>query len=87
MYYVYVIRNELGQLYTGYTTDLANRLHAHNSGKTRTTKGHHWDYVYYEAYKSREDARRRERNLKKSGQARRWLKDRIRESLTENKLD
>ncbi len=81
MYYVYVIQNESGARYLGFTSNLANRLAAHNKGLVRSTKGHKWELVYYEAFKSEQDARRRERNLKKSGQARRWLKERISASL------
>ncbi len=32
-YYVYIIRCADGSLYTGYTTDVARRIAAHNSGK------------------------------------------------------
>ena len=81
MYYVYVIKNEKGALYTGYTTNLQKRLEAHNEGLNKSTKGHIWECVYFEAYKSEKDARSREANLKKSGQARRWLKERIKHSL------
>jgi predicted GIY-YIG superfamily endonuclease len=81
MYYVYVIQNESGVRYLGFTSCLKTRLDAHNQGLVKSTKGHEWEFVYYEAYKSEEDARRRERNLKKSGQARRWLKERISTSV------
>ena len=82
MYYVYVIQSDCGEHYIGYTTDLRQRLSAHNSGLTSSTKGKNWTLVYYEAYRSAADARRREVNLKKSGQGRRWLYERISQSMT-----
>ena len=82
MYYVYIICDEKGRTYTGYTEDLKNRIKAHNEGKNRSTRGRQWELVYYEAYKAETDARKRERSLKKSGQARRWLRERIKASLT-----
>ena len=81
MYYVYVIKNTEGNIYTGYTNDLDRRLESHNKGLNKSTKGHQWEYIYYEAYRAEKDARRREINLKKSGQARRWLKERLQESI------
>ncbi len=38
--------------------------------------------IYYEAYRAEEDARAREEQLKNSGQGRRWLKERIANSIT-----
>ncbi len=81
MYYVYVIRNEENKRYIGYTTNLKERLEAHNKGINRSTKDRKWELVYYEAYKSKSDAMRRERSLKNSGQGRRFLWERIKESL------
>ena len=81
MYYVYLIVNETGGKYIGYTSDLKKRFEAHNRGLNRSTSGHIWKIAYYEAYQSENDARRRERNLKKSSQARRWLDERAKESL------
>ena len=81
MYYVYVIMSDSGEKYYGYSQDIENRLKAHNKGLTRTTRGKKWELVYYEAYKSAEDARRREKQIKNSGQARRWLKERIAGSI------
>ena len=33
MHFVYIVRCEDGSLYTGYTTDVKERLITHNSGK------------------------------------------------------
>ncbi len=82
MYYVYVLCNSRGGLYVGYSSDLRRRLREHNSGKERSTRGERWKLVYYEAYLSKEDALGRERKLKHRGQAKRFLKERIRESIS-----
>ena len=81
MHYVYVLRNELSKIYIGRTADLEKRIIAHNKGLNTSTKGHQWELIYYEAYKSIEDALEREKQLKKHGQAKRWLKHRIARSL------
>ncbi len=80
MYYMYVLQSERKITYIGYTSDLRKRLSQHNAGATRTTRGHAWKLVYYEAYRAMSDAKRRERQLKFRGQAVRQLKDRIRDS-------
>ena len=81
MYYVYVLKNEEGQRYIGYTSNLKKRFEQHNQGLNQSTKGHEWTLVYYEAFRAEADARRREAKLKQSGQARRWLYERLRKSL------
>jgi putative endonuclease len=66
MYYVYVLRSQLdGKLYIGYTTNLRNRIQEHNSGEVTSTKPRRpLELIFYEGYKSLEDAKRRERYLK-----------------------
>ena len=77
MYYVYFIKNKSeGKSYIGYTNDLKRRLKEHKDKKP--------ELVYYEAYKSEIDARRREKMLKQRGQTVRWLKKRIENSLKIN---
>ncbi len=68
MYYVYVLRSQLdGKLYIGYTTNLGNRIQEHNSGEVTSTKPRRpLELIFYEGYKSMEDAKRRERYLKTS---------------------
>ena len=83
MYYVYVIANEEGNTYIGYTRDLEGRLKKHNTDGS--TKGHEWYYVYYEAYLAKEDAVLREQRLKSHGQSKRQLKARITHSIQERK--
>lgn len=80
MYYVYVIKNEKGGIYTGYSENLRKRVEAHNKGLNKYTKEHKWEIIYYEAYKAKEDAIKREKQLKESHNARRWLKERIAKS-------
>jgi putative endonuclease len=81
MYYVYIIQNERKEIYTGYTSDLKKRLAEHSNGHVKSTKYHRWSLVYYEAYKSEKDARIRELQLKTSSGSKRWLKERIKNSL------
>jgi len=69
-------------LYTGYTSDLRRRLAEHNSGKSKSTKGREpFELIYYEAYRSKSDAMRRERMLKLGGRALGQLRGRIAQSL------
>ena len=66
MYCVYALKSTEGKrIYIGYTEDLKQRLHLHNAGKVKSTKGYKpWHLVYYEAYRAKSDATRRERQLK-----------------------
>ena len=77
MYYVYVIENEIGELYYGSTNDLKRRLVEHQSGKSFATKGHNWILIYYEAYRNETDARIREQQIKHNGGTKKHLKNRI----------
>lgn len=65
--YVYIVRCSDGTLYTGWTTDVQNRLKAHNSGHgakyTRSRRP--VELVYYESLESRSAALRREAEIKK----------------------
>lgn len=72
---VYMIRDiEMGNLYYGYTTDVKRRIaEYHRAGC--------WELIYYEAYKSESDTRKRERRLKDYGQATTALKSRLEDSL------
>lgn len=84
MFYVYLIKNELSEIYYGSTNDLRRRLSEHNSGKAFSTRHHNWKLVYYESYFSEKDAREREKRLKYHGQALAQLKRRIKDSLIES---
>ena len=77
LFYFYVLENEKNELYFGCTNDLKRRIKEHNSGKSRSTKNNLWQLIYYEAYASEADAYRRESKIKDHGQAKRHLKERI----------
>ena len=76
MYYVYILKdnnNKRNSLYIGYTGNLEERIKQHKSAKR--------ELIYYEAYLSENDARRRERKLKLYGSAWRGLKQRLTDTL------
>jgi putative endonuclease len=68
MYYVYILKSQLdGKLYIGYTANLRDRIQRHQSGEVLSTKPRRpFELIFYEAYKSKEDAKRRERYFKTS---------------------
>jgi putative endonuclease len=73
MYSVYVLRNPLGRLYVGSTSQIERRVLQHQSGEGGWTHGRGpWQLVYHEHFPSRAAAMGRERELK-SGRGRRWL--------------
>jgi putative endonuclease len=64
-YYVYILRNESGRLYIGYSEDVERRVADHNAGKVFATKPYiPYKLIFYEAYTSMVDAKRREMYLK-----------------------
>jgi putative endonuclease len=83
MFYVYVMQSKKDlELYIGSTKDLRSRFVKHNEGKVFSTKSRTpFDLIYYEAYRSEEDARRRENNLKLRANALNQLKRRMHNSL------
>ena len=68
MHYVYVIKSAEGRYYIGSTQDVEKRLKQHNSPANRgwTNRFTGWVEVYREGCETRLEARRRERELKKS---------------------
>ncbi len=66
MNYVYILRCGDGSLYTGWTNDLDARLESHRSGRGgKYTRSHlPVELAYSEEYGSREDAMRREWQIK-----------------------
>ena len=83
MFYVYILQiKKDGNLYLGSTNDLKRRIVEHNKGLNFSTKLRTpLELVYYEAYKSEEDAREREHNLKLRANALSQLKRRINRTL------
>lgn len=79
-YYVYVLQSVKNQeIYIGYTVDLRKRLQDHNSGLNFSTKPYRpWQIIHFEAYRNKEDAKRREKYLKTS-QGSRLLKRMLKE--------
>jgi putative endonuclease len=83
MFYSYILKSKKdNDLYIGSTNDLKERLKKHNLGQVFSTKTRRpLEIIYYEAYKSEKDARKREHNLKLRSRALAQLKKRIKESL------
>ena len=83
MYYVYIIKSiKDRQLYIGYTNNLLRRIKEHNSKLNISTKSRTpFKLVYYEAYYNRQDAIKRESNLKLHAKALAQLLRRIRNSV------
>jgi predicted GIY-YIG superfamily endonuclease len=76
MYYVYCIQNfRREDFYYGYTEDLIRRMKEHKSEDRAC------ELIYYEAYRSKQDATKREKKLKDYGQSRTHLKNRISNSI------
>ena len=78
-YYVYVLQSDKDNLwYTGYTSDIKNRLQLHNDGKVESTKDRRpLKLIYFEVCLNQQDATRREKYLK-SGNGKIYLRNRLR---------
>ncbi len=83
MHYLYVIKSRKdNEMYIGYTNNLERRMQNHNSGSVYSTKLRKpFSLIYYEAYSSEKDARKRESNLKLRSRAFAQLKKRIQKSI------
>lgn len=70
-HFVYILLCSDSTLYTGWTTDLENRIKAHNSGngakytRSRTPV----KLMYFEQYKTKSEALKRECEIKKLSKA------------------
>ena len=67
MNYTYMVQCADGTFYTGWTNCLEKRLKAHNSGKNGakyTRMKRPVELVYYEGFSTREEAMRREYQIK-----------------------
>lgn len=65
--YTYIVQCADGSLYTGWTTDLLRRLHEHNGTKAGAKYTHSKrpaELVFYERYETKQEAMRREYEIK-----------------------
>ncbi len=78
-HYVYILKSDKTPwVYIGCTNDLSKRIKEHNKGKVFTTKKMlPVELIYYEAYKHKDDAYKREKSLKEYGSGLAKLKSRL----------
>jgi len=82
MYYVYILKLNNNQLYTGFTSDLKQRIREHKLGKVKSTaKRSPVKLVHFETYLLKSDAERRERFLKTT-EGKYFLRQQIKDLLT-----
>ena len=76
MYYVYILYSEkILQFYCGQTNNINFRLQQHNSGETKSNKhGIPWVLIGYIEFKTRSEAMKMERQIKRRG-IKRWLQE------------
>lgn len=69
--YVYILRCKDNSLYTGWTNNLENRINAHNEGLgAKYTRGRGpCSLVYFEEFETKNEALKREREIKKLSKA------------------
>lgn len=62
MFYTYILKSQShGNYYYGHTKNLEKRLNEHNKGYVRYTKGRRpWVVHYFESYKTKSEAAKRE---------------------------
>ncbi len=67
-HYVYVLESKRKRfLYVGFTQDLKKRFQKHNSKEVLSTKSYApFELIFYEAYRNKKDAKRREKYFKTS---------------------
>lgn len=83
MFYVYVLKSRKDEsLYIGFAPDLKVRFVKHMQGLVKSTKNlRPLELVYYEAYRAKSDAMKREKQLKRFAKGYKMLKSRIKDSL------
>lgn len=89
MYYVYALQSlkKNTWLYIGVTKDLKQRLARHKDGKVYSTSRFlPVRLVFYEAYLAKQDATKREYELKNNSQQKDFLKEKIQHSLASAKV-
>ena len=84
-HYVYVLLSLKNcKFYTGYTTDLKQRVKDHNAGKNTSTKNRRpLKLIYLEGYLNKTDAVKRETFLK-SGSGKKFINKQLVNYLNEN---
>ena len=84
-YYVYILFSLKDNFfYTGYTSNLKNRIKEHEAGKVFSTKNRlPVALIYFEGCLTQQDATRREKYLK-SGNGKIFLKNRLKEYFKNN---
>ncbi len=82
MFYTYVLRSlKDGRMYIGYTDDLRRRIKEHDEGKSPATAPRRpLELIFYEAYRNKYDALRREKYFK-STKGKTTLKSMLKEFL------
>lgn len=67
MNYTYIVKCSDGTFYTGWTNDLTRRMEAHNQGRgAKYTKARRpVILIYYEAFETKEEAMKREYEIKR----------------------
>lgn len=76
MNYTYMVRCADDTLYTGWTNSLSKRLKAHNEGSDGAKYTRHKrpvQLVYYEGYETKEEAMRREYEIKQLSRAEKFM--------------
>ena len=82
MYYVYFLKMNNGQIYTGSTKDLRKRFTQHTLGLVQTTKKYlPVKMIGYEAYSLKSDALRREKFMKTT-EGKRLFRQQYRDIIT-----
>ncbi|WP_341903909.1 GIY-YIG nuclease family protein [Fluviicola taffensis] len=79
MFVTYVLYSATyNKIYVGYTSDLIDRFHSHNqfASKGYTVKFRPWEVIYVEFFDSKEEAMKREKELK-SSRGRDFIKNKI----------
>ncbi len=79
-YWAYVLENPAGRFYVGSTDDLEQRLAEHNSEEKLFWKYTHkngpWRLVWAESHKTRGDAMKREKQIKRMKSAK-WISENL----------
>ena len=77
-YFVYVISSKIKKkliTYVGYTNNLKKRIYLHNTNKgAKFTRGKRWKLIYFEKFKTKSKAMKREYYIKKNKKLRNFIK-------------